>query len=495
MRIVSTATAAVAITASPVLADVTANDVWTSWKTLAESYDQTIEVESDSFSNGVLTLSGVTTTMALPDGGTASGRLGELVLTEQSDGTVAFTMPAEYPFAFTAKGAEGEDMAIAMRFVQEGLEVVASGDPEAISYRFAAPTMSVVLDEITENGTPVEMTLTATLKGTDGTYDVTAGDPQTIDNTFKAEALEFAISVNEPEENVNFQMTATASGIESSSTGQMPIFTGGPEFAQMLRAGLTTEARMTAGPGTFTLAVDDGETPFTMSGGSESATLDMAVTPDGVVYGGTKKGVTATLELGTMPLPPFTLAIAETGGEVRMPLIATDEAKDFGLKMNLTGLEIGESAWAMVDPAGGLPRDPANLALDVSGMGRWAIDISDPAAMAEMTDEVPGEVQSLALNSLLLSVLGAELTGSGDFSFNNASVPPVPSGLVNLRLVGANGVIDKLIATGLLPEDQAMGARMMLGLFARPGGGEDELVSAIEVKEDGSVLANGQRIK
>ena len=48
---------------------------------------------------------------------------------------------------------------------------------------------------------------------------------------------------------------------------------------------------------------------------------------------------------------------------------------------------------------------------------------------------------------------------------------------------------------GLVPEEQAMGARMMMGLFARPGDGEDTLVSTIEVQEDGSVLANGQRIR
>ena len=48
---------------------------------------------------------------------------------------------------------------------------------------------------------------------------------------------------------------------------------------------------------------------------------------------------------------------------------------------------------------------------------------------------------------------------------------------------------------GLIPEDQAVGARLMLGLFARPGDGPDTLVSTIEMKEDGSILANGQRIR
>ena len=55
-------------------------------------------------------------------------------------------------------------------------------------------------------------------------------------------------------------------------------------------------------------------------------------------------------------------------------------------------------------------------------------------------------------------------------------------------------IVDKLVAMGLIPEDQAMGARMMMGMFAVPSG-EDELTSKIEFKEDGGVYANGQRIQ
>ena len=72
---------------------------------------------------------------------------------------------------------------------------------------------------------------------------------------------------------------------------------------------------------------------------------------------------------------------------------------------------------------------------------------------------------------------------------------PLPSGTLNLMLTGGNALLDTLVNMGLVPEDQAMGARMMLGMFARPGDGPDTLVSTIQVNEDGSVLANGQRIK
>ncbi|MEM1234851.1 MAG: DUF2125 domain-containing protein, partial [Pseudomonadota bacterium] len=72
---------------------------------------------------------------------------------------------------------------------------------------------------------------------------------------------------------------------------------------------------------------------------------------------------------------------------------------------------------------------------------------------------------------------------------------PAPDGAVDLRLVGGNGLIDALIQMGLLPPDQAMGARMMLGLFMTPSDGPDTLTSRIEVRPDGQVLANGQRIR
>jgi len=50
------------------------------------------------------------------------------------------------------------------------------------------------------------------------------------------------------------------------------------------------------------------------------------------------------------------------------------------------------------------------------------------------------------------------------------------------------------MSMGILPEEQAMGARMMLGLFATPTG-DDELSSKIEVNAEGQVLANGQRLR
>jgi hypothetical protein len=70
---------------------------------------------------------------------------------------------------------------------------------------------------------------------------------------------------------------------------------------------------------------------------------------------------------------------------------------------------------------------------------------------------------------------------------------PKPVGAVDLSLTGGNRLIDTLVAMGVVPEDQAGFARMMLGLYAVPSG-EDALTSKIEFKEDGGIYANGQRV-
>jgi hypothetical protein len=117
-----------------------------------------------------------------------------------------------------------------------------------------------------------------------------------------------------------------------------------------------------------------------------------------------------------------------------------------------------------------------------------------------MTAGQPGMNPSPADKEVNVAIAGAELNGTGAFTFDNADLVtwggmPAPEGTVDISLDGANGLMDKLVAMGLLPQDQVMGARMMMGMFARPGAGPDSLVSQIEVRRDGSVFANGMQIK
>ena len=172
------------------------------------------------------------------------------------------------------------------------------------------------------------------------------------------------------------------------------------------------------------------------------------------------------------------------------------------LGLTLGDFTMSDLIWGIFDPGGQLPRDPATIALDLGGKAKLFYDLFDPEQMEAVESEgaIPGEINALDINGLTVRAAGAELTGEGAFTFDNTDFEtydgmPAPDGAVDLKLTGANGLLDTLIAMGLVPEDQAMGVRMMMGLFAVPGEGEDSLTSKIEVKGDGQILANGQRIK
>ena len=134
-----------------------------------------------------------------------------------------------------------------------------------------------------------------------------------------------------------------------------------------------------------------------------------------------------------------------------------------------------EQLWGIFDPGAILPRDPATIVVDLTGKVRVLADLMDPA-IAETLDQAPGELNALTINDLKVSAVGADLTGTGDFTFDNSDLEsfggmPAPAGKASLQLVGANGLIDKLIQMGLVSDQDATGARMMMGMVAVPGDG------------------------
>jgi len=72
---------------------------------------------------------------------------------------------------------------------------------------------------------------------------------------------------------------------------------------------------------------------------------------------------------------------------------------------------------------------------------------------------------------------------------------PRPEGSLTLVLEGAEALIDQLIATGVIRQEDAMGAMMMMSMFAQPGETEDSLTTTLEIDADGGVIANGQRLR
>jgi hypothetical protein len=207
----------------------------------------------------------------------------------------------------------------------------------------------------------------------------------------------------------------------------------------------------------------------------------------------TGEGLDIETTSAMMPAP-----VKVTSGPIEFgmtsPVVANEAAGDFGLLLKLSQFSVNEETWAMFDPTGALPRDAADLAIDISG--KTKIDV--PAMIA--ADETGGmppmpAPEALNITDLTLKVAGAALAGTGAFTFDNSMGMPMPIGEANVVVTGANALIDGLIATGLVTQEDAMGARMMMGAFMSPGANPDELTSKIEAKPGFEIYVNGQRIQ
>ena len=94
---------------------------------------------------------------------------------------------------------------------------------------------------------------------------------------------------------------------------------------------------------------------------------------------------------------------------------------------------------------------------------------------------------------------GAQINGGGAFTFDNSDTQtfaplPRPEGSALVEIIGLNGLLDNLVAMGLVPQDQVMGPRMMMGMFARATG-DDQMEIEVEVTPNGQVNVNGNRVR
>lgn len=203
-------------------------------------------------------------------------------------------------------------------------------------------------------------------------------------------------------------------------------------------------------------------------------------------------GLNATYEMkfSEMPLPPFSAKIDSVEFGFDMPLKKVDQPMPAHMLVNMTGVKASDTLWGMVDPTGSLPRDKATLNIDLSANMKWLVDVAN----AEKAQGMPIEVQDVSVNDVTLDVAGARLHGVGAAVLDNSKMPPEPVGAVDLELIGGLGLLDKLVALGLVPQDQGQMVKMFSGMFAVPVG-EDHLTSKIEMKAGGSIFVNGNQVK
>ncbi len=481
------------------LADVSALEVWESWKSYAETFGQTVSVGSQESSGNALILRDVTMAMDFPEG-KVSGTLELLEFRERGDGTVAVTMAPDFPLSVSIDPEIGEAVDLAIIFRQSGTSIVASGSDGDISFDYLAAQISFEIDKLIVDGQDIDTNIQFAMNDIDGKYALSGDDEITYTSQFAAAGATFKVSLTDPEDGGQFEMTGFVEDLRSNSRATVPADFDPTDPLVMFAGGFDVEGAFSTGASGYSISMANGPESFALNTSAASNSLQFSILDGTINYGGAVTEVSYSVQSPQIPFPEVTLRIAEVAFNLLMPLTKSDEPNAFGFLMKLAGLEISDMIWDMFDPAQVMPRDPATIIIDISGQMNWLIDITNPEQATAYTGETPAELHKITVNDITLSAAGAEITGGGEFTFDNSDLEtfngmPAPSGFFEMRLVGLNGLLDRLIQMGILPQDQAMGMRMMFGLFARPADGEDTMISTIEVKSDGSVFANGQQIK
>ncbi|MCX8954268.1 DUF2125 domain-containing protein [Ruegeria sp. NA] len=491
---------AYAVATQGAFADLTANDVWSDWQSYFTSMGYTVTGD-ESITGDVTTISNMTLSLTFPEeDGQFQMVMPEMTLTENGDGTVTIGLPESFPMDVTGK-ADDEEFAAKVIYSHSQLNMVVSGTPEDMTYDYTADKLGISLDSIEVDGEPLPnevFSIAVEAGDLAGRSRMQIGEHRNITQAFNSDTLTYDLNFQDPENGESGLINGQLGQLAFEGENVIPLDFDMSDPQAFYQAGFAFDGTFTYASGSTDLSGTSEGQAFSMNSTSEGGRFAASIDAERIAYDIAQNSTKLAVTTADLPFP-IELSMASAGMNFEFPIQQSDEIQPFAFGFNMTDFTMSDVLWGIFDPAGALPRDPATIALDTTGTAKVLMNIFDPEIDVE-SDEAPGELHSLKISQLLVSLVGAKLTGDGDFAFDNSNTEefggmPSPSGVANLQLVGANQLIDTLIGMGLISDDDALGARMMMGLMAVPGDEPDTLNSTIEFTEDGQILANGQRIK
>lgn len=508
----TTATSALMATtfiASGAFADISKEEVLELFTTYAKQAGA--EVVLDTTNNGKsITVNSISYAMDIPVTETVKSSVkftvGPYDITEQGDGTVSISSAVPSAFSINTIGrADGENVEVNMRGTYDLTQsnTIVSGSVGDVTVTTTG-AVKMALNELSSNqpaeDMPEKFEMSIALNGIDskGTYKGT----DTLAMAFLAAAsnMTYTLAVSDPGEvdmNIDGSFKDVSFDLTSLSSAKMMA----AQMSDMIKQGFSASYSVSHAGGNMSLvAVEGGET-MRVENSSQSGALSASIDQDGMAYAIKSTGNTVQVTPPGMPFA-FQGEVGEMGLGLKLPVIPSqDVVQDLNIALNINDLKIADMIWGMLDPAGKLPRDPMTVEIDIASKVKLFIDymnqqdiLENPAAMSN-----PGELHGFTLNKLLLKAAGAMVEGTGSFTFDNNDLEsfdgmPRPEGAAEFNLSGVLGLVDTLIEMGLLPSDQAMGAKMFYGMFTVPTG-DDAATTVLRVDENGAVYANDQRLR
>ena len=498
---------ACALLAAPAAqAKVSADDVWAAIQKIGGFYGETI-TGSPARAGNVLTITDLTVSLEMPEGA-FTAKTGVLTLTENGDETVTVRLANPSPLTVVVKSPDFPDEVVVNASLEHaGLDTRVSGTPEAMRFVYDTATASLAatnIDVALPSDTDValnDFTMNFTANNVMGDFAAEIGETLRLTSIqqFSSASLAMSAQVVAEGETGGGNVVLELGNYASNSDVRLNQPAKSPNMLDLISAGMSAAATSSLGASSVVANVNTPDGDLAVNASLESLSTDVALSEVSGTYSATETGIRVSVSSDQIPFPSVGFAMGEASTTVQLPVQPAETDGDLRMQLALRDLTIDDTIWNLFDPAGQLPRDPATVAIDLSGKGRWFVNIFDPQ-VAENLQGLPGEISSVSVDTLDVRAAGATLSGLGAFTFDYTDMvsfggAPRPEGKLSLKASGINGLPDTLVNMGLVQQEQIMGARMMMGLFARPGAGDDTLESELEVTKDGQVLANGQRLR
>lgn len=487
---------------APAALAITPDEVWANWQALAAAQGSTMTAAGTAKVGTSLEVTGLSVTSAPQPEVTATvtSTIDKITFADQGDGTVKITMSDSYPVEAKFSDAPGQPpVELGLTVQTPGLVMIASGSPAELVYDYTAPTLTATLTSLKLPDGKVadakaEITATA-LAGHYVTSTQTGGGAR-LQSSATLAALALTGSGTDPSgsgDSLSVSLSLADLKTQSDMTFVDPALM--QDLAAALKAGFAVTSTASTGAISLTVDATSPQGPAHVATSFTGAGFDLALGPQSVAYGFSLLGAAFDATVPEAPIP-VKFGWGEFGLHFGLPIEAGPDPKDASAVVRLVDVTMDETLWSMFDPGQQLKRDPVTLILDLAGKLSWNVDILQPGALDSSPE--PANFYALDLKQVLAKAVGTEITATGGLTFDNSDKVtfggiPAPSGKITVTAKGINALIDTLVAMGLVPEDQVMGARMMLAMFAKPGAGPDELVSELEFK-DKAFLVNGQAL-
>ncbi len=486
-------------------AAITADQLWAAWQDAGAQAGLSVTAEAQAREGTSLRLSGVTVSVTTPDDPATAVEavIEEILLTEGADGTVTVVPSPELAIA---SGDEVNGGSVTLRHL--GGSIVVTEALGVLSYDMTAEEVAadIAISAVSmlpkADGTEARADYATTVSMTDPVIRVTdtpdvnrtlAFDVAAAALTYAVESLDEGAATSSVQTSTTEDLKVTGS-FAAAKTLAMAELTTPEAWTTAFSEGMALTINATQGASTSTAKEENAFAPMELTATSLPGSFSFALSKDGYDLHAAGEGIKAVFQTPDLPVQEVTVGIGPLEIALAMPIMAAAAPGNFGLTLKLADVVVNDEAWGLIDPGAVLPRDPAQLSLVASGTMLIDILAMMSAESAGMTEIAPPQPLTLDLPELMVSAAGAMLTGSGAFTFDNATGTPVPAGTADLTLTGGNALIDRLISVGVLTEEDAGGARMMMAMFMNATG-DDVLTSKIEAKADGSISVNGQRVQ